>query len=173
MNNSTDEWLRKLIELSPMLGDAQLTELQIQNYIDIIQELSLADDTRLDVIRPLIYSFGYGEVNGAYWPTLHLIERFDQAQVDSELMAALQQGAPGARMWSALMLGRGQTQASIPILIQHLLDPYELVRVNCVNALVMIDLDQSLDAIKHLKSDPSEAVRKVVKEVIEEANQSF
>ena len=140
MNNSTDEWLGHLIEVSPMPDDVQLTELQLRNYIDIVQGLSLADSSRLDLIRPLIYSFGYGEANGAYWPTVHLIERFDQAQVDSELVAALEQGGPGARMWSALMLGRSRTQTTVPLIIQHLTDPYELVRVNCVNALAMIDL---------------------------------
>jgi HEAT repeat protein len=161
--------LAQLEEISPMPKDSDLTSDDLVKYEAIVRRLRTFDDNRM--IRPLIAAFGYGEGFEVYWMALHLLERFDVSDVDPPLIDALTSDSPGARMWSALMLGRKRNRAATSALITLLNDQMELVRHHAVLALSMIDRSANKERISKLANDPSSSVRGVVQRVLAETGQ--
>lgn len=170
MTSDIDKLINRLVVLSPMPNDLELSDKQLEDYAEIISELAQLVVDQTDVIKPLINSFGYGEGYEIYWSTVHLLEKLDQAQVDKELMTVLEHGAPGPCMWAALMLGRSRNKDAVPLLIERLSDQHELMRANCINALAMIDLDGSIEVIRRMENDDSPEVRRLVAEILKEAS---
>jgi hypothetical protein len=97
-----------------------------------------ARDTRL--VDALIASFGYGDAYEMYWSTMHALEKFPLDWLRSALRHALAHGKPGARLWSAKMLGRQRNSEDRPLLIEALSDVADKVRLNAQLALDMLDL---------------------------------
>lgn len=156
-----DELIKHLQALSPMPNDHELTEKQLSDYHQIINELSQLEDRRC--IKPLIESFGYGNGIGVYWGAVHLLERFAVEETDPLLLSALESENPGTRQWSALMLGRSENQQAIPILLQLLNDSMEMVRAEAVVALGRFQKEEIRRQLLKLIDDPSKEVQAALK----------
>jgi HEAT repeat protein len=147
-----------------MPEDDLLTEEMINEYDAVVTELRSLRDPRM--IRPLIYSFGYGEGCGVYQGVVGLLEKYDVDQVAPYLFEAIQEGERGSRMWAASMLRRSRNLDAIPHLIMMLHDPEELVRVEAVGALGIL-ADQSVRLeIEALRNDSSAMVKRAVERAL-------
>ena len=139
MNDEIDKLIDSLKGISPMPSDDVVTNKQLDQYNNIINQLSPFMDERC--IEPLIQSFGYGYGSGVYWNSVHLLEKFDTEITNSTLITSLQSPNPGSRMWAAVMLGRRENVPAIPSLISLLNDKFELIRAEAVDALGDFDRD--------------------------------
>lgn len=160
MPDNLQELLTRLKKLSPMPDDETVTDHQLAEYAAIIAELERMLDQNKDprAIRPLIDSFGCGVGSGVYETTLRLLEKFEPEQLFPHLTKAVQQGGPGSRSWSAIILGHTQDIKAIPYLLPLLDDPEELVRADAVLALGAIGDPSTRQAVQRLQDDPSEEV---------------
>lgn len=148
-----------------MPDDDLLPAPLINTYQEIVSEL--AQYRHPETIRPLIDSFGYGEADGAYWSTLHLLESFPWELVEPELISALEAGMAGPSQWAAHMLGRKGSQAAVPHLIGLLKHDRPLVRASAVLALSTIGDPVAIEAVSALRDDPAVEVRNEVRRAIE------
>lgn len=171
--NRIDELVQILERLSPMPPDdsPELTAERLRSYGEIIAQIdemtchSEAGDTQL--IEPLIRSFGYGDAHEAYWPVIHILEKYPADILRLALRKAVQIGEPGARMWCAYMLGRHRNHEDVPILVGALGDSEYRVRHNALGALAMIGDLAAKPAMETLLDDAVEEVRREAKECIE------
>ena len=62
-------------------------------------------------------------------------------------------------------LGEIKQEMSLPIILAHLRDKEEIVRVNAVRAAVKISPAAVKPFMPHLRKDPSEEIRKIVTEL--------
>jgi hypothetical protein len=166
---SRDRLINSLREISPMPDDENLTEVILSKHEEIVNALRPVANE--DCIEPLIASFGYGDAFEGYWPVVHILESLPEQPLRQALLRSLDQGGDGARMWSALMLGRQRDERDVPVLINALNDPRELVRVNAVIALGAIGTDDARKAVKSKSHDPSVKVREWVNEVLRKLDQ--
>ncbi|HWI60976.1 MAG TPA: HEAT repeat domain-containing protein [Symbiobacteriaceae bacterium] len=165
MDRSISILLDRLRRISPMPEDDLLPAPLIITYQEIVSEL--AQYRHPDTIRPLIDSFGYGEADGAYWSTLHLLESFPWELVEPELKSAILTGLAGPSQWAAHMLGRKKSQAAVPSLVGLLKHDKPLVRASAVLALASIGDPAALEAVRGLLDDPSVEVRNEVRRAID------
>ncbi|HWI60978.1 MAG TPA: HEAT repeat domain-containing protein [Symbiobacteriaceae bacterium] len=165
MDKSVASLLDRLRRISPMPEDDLLPVPLINSYQEIVSEL--AQYRHPDTIRPLIDSFGYGEADGAYWSTLHLLESFPWALVEPELIAAIQAGMSGPSQWAAYMLGRKRSQPAVQFLIGLLQHDKPLVRASAVLALASIGDPAAIEALTALRADPAVEVRNEVRRAID------
>jgi hypothetical protein len=170
----TDLLIEALELLSPMPPDEspRLNAELLFKYgeiVDQIDELVRYSDIGRDLrfIEPLIRSFGYGHAHEAYWPVVHILEKYPLDNLRPALRMAIQTGERGSRMWVALMIGRQRNFEDVPLLIDALEDPEHRVRYNALIALSMIGDLSALSAMKSLLCDPIEEVRKMASESIE------
>ena len=147
-----------------MPDDAADTEDLLNKYGEIIDELRPIADN--GCIEPLIASFGYGDAFEGYWPVVHLLESLPTPLVRDALLRALEHGADGARMWSALMLGRQRRQEDVEALVKATGDARKFVRANAVKSLGAIGTPDAINAIRKSARDSSKCVRERVNEVL-------
>jgi HEAT repeat protein len=164
MASRLQELLTRLKKQSPMPSDEEVTEEQVEEYEEVLNDLQGSLNRKKDVsaVRPLIDSFGYGDGNGVYWTTLHILEKFANNDLLPQLRDAIRSGSPGSRMWASLMLGRAQDHAAITDLLKLLMDAHEHIRANAVLSLSMLGDPSTRKAIEQLQQDPSEVVRDAV-----------
>jgi len=174
MNDRVLEAVTRLERISPMPddGNPQLTVPLLAEYEEVVRQIEEAvrQAPELDpaLIRPLIASFGYGDAFGLYWATLHLLENFPSEQLRPALCEAVQTGKPGARMWSAYMLGRQRDRRDIPVLVDVLKDSMSEVRYYTLMALAMIRDPNAITAMESLLQDPDPKVRKAAIKYLDE-----
>ncbi|HYG59039.1 MAG TPA: HEAT repeat domain-containing protein [Symbiobacteriaceae bacterium] len=154
----------RLRKISPMPDDDLLPAALIATYQEIVADL--ARYRHPESIRPLIDSFGYGEANGAYWSTLHVLESYPLELVEPELIAALGSGMSGPSQWSAYMLGRCRSRAAVAPLVSLLGHEKPLVRASAVMALGMIGDGSARSAVEALRDDPAPEVRNEVRRAL-------
>jgi len=159
-----DDLINELKQISPMLDDNKITSGMVTKYEVIVREIALLKDPKC--ILPLINSFGYGEANGLYWTTLHLLEEFEIEQVDPVLIKSLLYGEKGTRMWAAYMLGRSKNVGAVDELISLLKDTNEFVRHNATMALGMIGEIKARPYLEAIKNDNSNEVRIAVERAL-------
>lgn len=160
-----DDLINELKQISPMIDDNQITAGILTKYELIVKEISLFKDPKC--ILPLINSFGYGEANGLYWTTLHLLEEFEVEQVDPLLIKSLSNGEKGTKMWAAYMLGRSKNADAVDELINLLKDKNEFIRRNAAMALGMIGEIKSRPYLEAIKNDNSNEVRIAVERALD------
>ena len=174
MNDRMLELVARLERISPMPDDdsSELTVPLLAEYEQVIRQIEEAakQAPELDpaLIQPLIASFGYGDAFGLYWATLHLLEDFPSEQLRPALCEAVQTGKPGARMWSAYMLGVQRDRHDIPVLVGALKDSMSEVRYYTLMALAMIGDSSATVAMESLLQDPDPKVRKAVRKYVDE-----
>jgi hypothetical protein len=174
MEDRIDALLQALEELSPMPADDSplMTVERLREYNELTQQIhkiayraEAGRDTRL--MELLIRSFGYGDAHGSYWTVVHTLEKYPAGILRQALRQAVHMGDPGARLWSAHMLGRQRNSEDIPVLIAALEDSEYEVRRNALEALAMIGDMAAKPAMELLLSDPVEEVRKLARECID------
>jgi hypothetical protein len=173
--DDVDELLNRIAVLSPMPADddPSLTVDRLQSYDEVIQRVHLylgQQVTSLDqrLIGALINSFGYGDAYEAYWSTVHALEKYPIDQLRIPLHDALRKGPIGARMWSAIMLGRQRNPNDLPLLISALWDSAPRVRYNTLVAIAKLNDPRAAVAVEGLFNDPDEAVQKKAHETARE-----
>lgn len=159
-----DDLINELKQISPMPDDNKISSGVLTKYEVIVREIALLKDPKC--ILPLINSFGYGEANGLYWTTLHLLEEFEIEQVDPLLINSLSTGEKGTKMWAAYMLGRSRNVSAVDELINLLKDPNEFVRHNAAMALGMIGDDRARPYLESINNDVSNEVRIAVERAL-------
>lgn len=159
-----DALINELSQISPMPDDKKMTFGILTKYEMIVRKIALLKDPKC--ILPLINSFGYGEANGLYWATLHLLEEFEVEQVDSLLIKSLLTGEKGTKMWAAFMLGRSKNKNAVDELIKLLKNQNELVRHNSAMALGMIGDNKAKPYLEAIRNDYSNIVRIAVERAL-------
>lgn len=162
-----------LASISPMPEDEspEMTIDRLREYEKILFKVKdivdhSLEDPDLGFIDPLIASFGYGHGFELYWTVMTILEKFPPEELASRLRRAVLNGQPGARKWSAYMLGRQGNPKDVQLLITVLTDPQPKVREQALVALGMIGDITALIAMKQLLNDPVEEVRKTADESI-------
>jgi hypothetical protein len=159
-----DELINQLKQISPMPDDDKITSAILTKYEVIIREIAVLKDSKC--ILPLINSFGYGEANGLYWITLHLLEEFEIHQVDPLLIKSLSTAEKGTKMWASYMLGRSKNIEAVDVLTNLLKDTNEFVRYNTVMDLGMIGEIRAKEYLEAMKNDNSDEVRIAVERAL-------
>jgi hypothetical protein len=170
-----NELVQSIVELSPIPNDDDpaLTVDLVRRYCEAAEELHMilksTGVTSRDawIIAPLVASFGIGTAYGCAWSVVGTLECFPAHLLRPALRDALRDRRPGARYWSAFMLGRQRDIADGSLLITALRDPEPQVRCRVLDALSMIGDVSSKPAIEQLLRDPVPEVRACAKECLE------
>lgn len=173
MKQSESDLVDALVSISPMPEDEspEMTTERLRKYEELLFKVKDIVDHSLEkpdpgFIDPLIASFGNGHGFELYWSVVTLLERFPPEELVPRLRRAVQQGQPGARKWSAYMLGRQGDLKDVHLLVAALSDPQPEVREQALVALSMIGDITALVAMEQLLSDSEEEVRKTADESI-------
>lgn len=173
MKQPVTEIIDALTSISPMPEDdsPELTIERLRQYEALLFKVKdivdhSHEDPDPDFIDPLIASFGCGHGFELYWTVITLLEKFPSEELVPRLERALQYGQPGARKWSAYMLGRQGSLKGVHLLVNMLADPEPEVREQALVALGMIGDSTALVAMEKLQDDPVEEVRKAADESI-------
>lgn len=168
-----EELLQILAEISPMPADDDptLSTHRLQRYseaVERVHSLLNSNETVREqrLLDALMNSFGYGDAYELYWSTLHALEMFPLDMLRLALRHAIINAGPGARLWSAIMLGRQRNPDDLSLLIDSLSDAAHMVRYNALAAIGMIGNPSALDAVKSLVNDPVKEVQIKARETV-------
>jgi hypothetical protein len=148
--------LTELHALSPMPSDEELAAMSgshgsmLDRYVEITEQIAeeVSLNHPLDVITPLLASFGIGEGFGAYWSVLHCIESFPQTdRVYTLIQQASSSTNPGTRKWSCLLMGRRRDENDVPFLLERLKDAIPVVRCYALMGIEMIAQSHVLPSV--------------------------
>jgi HEAT repeat protein len=152
--------------------DLELNANRLREYEMLIREAETAvlndEASKINLLQPLLASFGYGDAFGLYWGALHVLERFPALDLRIALRQAVLDGERGARRWATYMLGRQRNPEDIDVLTQALTDSEEEVRFNALTALTMIGSTIALPAIERVLGDPTSRIRSAAKRSLEQ-----